>query len=118
MAAIHSSTNSKSHHGRVHGAKTGGSKESLVQNDPYNTSGSSPTEARKRTRPDFLLSHDSALSTVWLLTPLSPDAHRFIADHIDESTVLYFGSSVVVVQHYVENLLRGIAEAGLAVARG
>ncbi len=79
------------------------------------TSGTSPTN--KKTRPDFLLSHDSPLSTIWLLTPLSPNAHRFVADYIETSNVLYFGSSIVVDQHYVENLLHGIAEAGLAVSR-
>ncbi len=83
--------------------------------DAFRTSGSSPGTASK---PDFLLSQDSALSTIWLLTPLSPDAHRFVADQIDQENVLYFGSSVVVDQHYVEALLRGIAEAGLAVSRG
>jgi len=81
----------------------------------YAVSGSSPGN---KTRPDFLLSNDSPLSTTWLLTPLSRDAHRFIADHIEESTVLYFGSSVVIDQHYVENLLRGITDAGLAVNHG
>jgi len=86
-------------------------------NDTFFTrSGSSPGSISKKIRPDFFLSHDSSLSTIWLLTPISPDAHRFVADHVDQETVLYFGSSVVVDQHYVEALLRGIAEARLVVS--
>ncbi len=85
--------------------------------DAFCTSGSSPGP-RQHTHPDFLLSHDSSLSIIWLLTPISADAHRFVADQIDQGSVLYFGSSVVLDQHYVEALLRGIAEAGLAVSLG
>jgi len=82
----------------------------------FTRSGSSPGITSNR-GPDFLLSHDSPLSTIWLLTPISPDAHRFVADQIDQESVLYFGSSVVLDQHCVEALLRGIAHAGLGVSR-
>lgn len=81
----------------------------------FTRSGSSPGTSNRKS--DFLLSHDSARSTIWLLTPIS-DAHRFVADQIDQQSVLYFGSSIVVDQHYVEALLRGIADAGLVVSRG
>ena len=58
MAAIHSSTNSKSHHGRVHGAKTGDSNESLVQNNQITTSNQALLQATRASL-DFLVQNHS-----------------------------------------------------------
>jgi hypothetical protein len=81
--------------------------------DLFQTSGGSPpTASKEKRRPDFLIARES---NFFLLTPSSQAAHEFVANRIDHETALYFGPSVVVDQHAIEVLLRGIVAEGMVI---
>jgi hypothetical protein len=50
--------------------------------------------------------------TIWLFTPLTPSALRFLSEHIQDDAQ-YFGDSLAVEHRFVDGLLHGLAEHGL-----
>jgi len=79
-------------------------------NDTFAASGSSPTE-----KPvfDFGVRDEG---TIWLFTPLTPAALRFLSEHIEDNAQ-YFGDSLAVEHRYVYALLLGLREHGLKAVR-
>lgn len=61
---------------------------------------------------DFKLRHHGSVST---LKPLTQEARDWIAERIPDDA-LWFGSSVVIEARYVDAVMDGVAESGLAVA--
>jgi len=64
-------------------------------------------------RIDFVIRDEG---TIWLFTPLTPAALRFLAEHI-QPDAQYFGDSLAVEHRYVEGLLHGLTEHGLKAVR-
>jgi hypothetical protein len=54
--------------------------------------------------------------TIWLFTPLTPSALRFLSEHIQDNSQ-YFGDSLVVEHRYVKDLLLGLSEHGLVAVQ-
>ena len=77
--------------------------------DLFCTSGNSPTESR---HPDFLLSR---VDTLWLLSPLSSSAHRFVAHMIDLGHCRPYGGDVLICPDSIETVRRGITNANLVI---
>ena len=53
--------------------------------------------------------------SIMLLKPMTADAHDWVAAHIP-SDAQFFGSAVVVEPRYMDAIVDGIQDAGLAVA--
>jgi hypothetical protein len=64
-------------------------------------------------RIDFVVRDEG---TIWLFTPLTPAALRFLCEHIQEDAQ-YFGDSLVVEHRCVEGLLVGMKELGRSSTR-
>jgi hypothetical protein len=60
-------------------------------------------------RVDFVVRDEG---TIWLFTPLTPAALRFLSEHIQDDAQ-YFGDSLAVDHRCVEGLLDGLQEHGL-----
>ena len=105
MAAIHSSTNSNSHHGRVHGAKTGDSNESLVQNNQDNhvESGTSPGTCASL---DFLVQNHFSL---FLLFPISDSAKLWCDENLPADRMT-FGHGIVIEARYFWPILEALQD--------
>lgn len=80
----------------------------------FECSGSSPG---KQTRPDFLISSDSAVPSIYLVTPCTKRAHLWVGIHIPEDS-LWFGGSLIVEWRFVDALVAGIEGDGLEARRG
>ncbi len=52
--------------------------------------------------------------SILLLTPLTPMAYEWIEEHVS-AEALYWGESVVVEPRYIDFILEGILNDGLAV---
>ena len=63
--------------------------------------------------------HDFAIQnegTIFLLTPWTPAAQGWIAEHLPEDAT-HFGASVVVEHRFIRDILAGIVNGGLTVTR-
>jgi hypothetical protein len=69
---------------------------------------SSPTEA---STPDLLVRNEG---TVFVFCPLTPEAKRWIDEHVHDS--LWFGSALVVEHRYARALAVGMQDAGLVLS--
>ncbi len=83
-------------------------KENLV-----NTVNETRQEVQAVRRIDFVVRDEG---TIWLFTPLTPAALRFLSEHIQDDAQ-YFGDSLAVEHRYVEGLLHGLQEHGLMAVR-
>ena len=78
-----------------------------------NTVNETRQEVQAVRRIDFVVRDEG---TIWLFTPLTPVALRFLSEHIQDDAQ-YFGDSLVVEHRYVEDLLLGLSEHGLEAVR-
>jgi hypothetical protein len=83
--------------------------------DVYQTSGSSPQESESNqasTSVDLRFENHFSL---FLIRPCSETGQRWLDDNVGNEETLIFGGAVVCEGHYVESIIRGAIEAGLAV---
>jgi hypothetical protein len=78
------------------------------------TSGTSPT---RKVRPDFLVSADSAVPSIYVVTPCSKQAHLWVGENVP-ADALWFSGSVIVESRFVAALVAGVERDGLVVDRG
>jgi hypothetical protein len=78
-----------------------------------NTVNETRQEVQAVRRIDFVVRDEG---TIWLFTPLTPAALRFLSEHIQDDAQ-YFGDSLAVEHRCVESLLHGLQEHGLKAVR-
>lgn len=80
--------------------------------DAFQSSGSSPTQSEK-VQPDFALEDHGS---IFLLRPLTPSATSWIEEHIGQENGYQPYFPTVVVEHcYIDNIVEGLQNYGLAV---
>ena len=83
--------------------------------DAYLTSGSSPQESESnQSSPAVDLRFENHLS-LFLIRPCSETGQHWLDDNVGNEETLTFGGAVVCEGRYVEAILQGAIEAGLAV---
>jgi hypothetical protein len=84
--------------------------------DAYQSSGSSPQESESnQSTPAVDLRFENHFS-LFLIRPLSQAGQQFLDENVGGEETLTSGNAVVCEPRYVEAILRGAIEAGLAVA--
>jgi hypothetical protein len=83
--------------------------------DAYRTSGSSPQESESNQSPTSADLRFENHFSLFLIRPLSPAGQQFLGDNVGNEDTLTFGNAVVCEPRYVEAILQGATEAGLAV---
>jgi hypothetical protein len=83
--------------------------------DAYQASGSSPQESKSdQSLPAVDLRFENHFS-LFLIRPCSETGQRWLDDNVGNEETLIFAGAVVCEGRYVESILRGAIEAGLAV---
>jgi hypothetical protein len=83
--------------------------------DAYLTSGSSPQESKSsQSLPAIDLRFENHFS-LFLIRPLSEIGQQWLDANVGDENTLTFGGAVVCEPRYVEAILQGATEAGLAV---
>lgn len=79
----------------------------MSSGDSFSASGNSPTQ------PDFCVENHGS---IFLLRPLTDSAKSWVEDHIGEDNGFQpYWPTVVIEPRYVENIVDGIQNDGLAV---
>lgn len=52
---------------------------------------------------------------VWMVTPMNSEAQAWVDENVPLDDWQWIGRGFSVDQHYVENLIEGIAEAGFTI---
>ena len=96
-------------HGSASAEKRGLESEAPMSSDAFQTSGSSP-----QSEPSLDLIFENHFS-VFLIRPISPIGKQWLDENVGDENTLTFGGAVVCEPRYVEAIMHGAIEAGLAV---
>jgi hypothetical protein len=97
-------------HGSASAEKRGLESESPMVSDAFQTSGSSP-----QSTPSVDLIFENHFS-LFLIRPVSPAGQTWLDENVGDENTQTFGGALVCEPRYVEPIMQGAIEAGLAVA--
>ena len=62
--------------------------------------------------PDVLIEHHGSVA---LFTPMTPDAHRWIEEHVEIEPWQWIGCSIACEPRCLDQIVEGMQESGLVV---
>src|SRR5258705_9005062 len=96
-------------HGSASAEKRGLESEAPMSSDAFQTSGSSP-----QSEPSLDLIFENHFS-LFPIRPVSPAGQSWLDENVGDENTLIFGGAIVFEPRYVEAIVHGAIEAGLAV---